>query len=113
MPSKDKSLFGQYQEESYGRDIIETPSGFVTFEIREQVCCIIDVFIIEEARRTGAFYKICKLVLDLALAQDCKKIVSWIPLESRTANTSLKAQLSLGMKVVAAERNVIRLEKDI
>lgn len=113
MQSKDKSLFGQYQQESFGREIIENSTGFATFEIREQVCCIIDVFIIEEARRTGAFYKLCKQVLDIALSQNCKKIVSWIPLESRTANASLKAQLSLGMKVVAAERNVIRLEKDI
>lgn len=104
------SLYSQYIEECFGRYVIEDEKGFVAYDIREDTCCIIDIFIIKEARRTGAFYKLCKQVHDIARNHGCKKIVGFIHLESKMSHASLKAQLSLGMRVVEADRGILRLE---
>lgn len=110
MLSKPKSLFSQYQEESFGRTTFEEPSGFITFEIKEEVCIIIDAFIIKEARRTGSFYRLCNQVREFAKEKGCSKVISWIHLTNKTAHLSLRAQMALGMRVVEAHQNVLRLE---
>ena len=100
------SLYSQYISECFGRHVIEDEKGFVAYDIKDDTCCIIDIFIIKEARRTGAFYKLCKQVHDIAKNHGCKKIVGFIHLENKTSHLSLKAQLSLGMKIVEANRDV-------
>lgn len=107
------SLYGQYITECSDRNIIETPKGFIVYDIKDDVCCVIDIFIVKEARSTGFCYKLCNQVREIALGLGCKKMVSWIDLRSKTAMQALKANLSLGMKVVEAQNNVLRLERDI
>lgn len=93
--------------------IIENETGFVTYDIKEDTCCVIDIFIIKEARRTGAFYKLCKQVHDIAKDSGCKKIVGFVHLAGKCSHLSLKAQIALGMKVVEANNNVLRLEYNL
>lgn len=111
MQSKPKSLYQRYVEESFGRTLLENETGFIVYEIKEDTCVVVDVFTIKEARRTGAFYKLCKEVEGIAKSAGCKKIVSFIQVtDCKTSHLSLRAQLALGMRVVAADHNVLRLE---
>lgn len=107
------SLYAQFVAECYDRKIIENDTGFITFEIIGPVCHILDVFTVKETRRTGAFYKLCKQVHEIAKESGCNKIIGWINLRCKTSTKSMKAQLAMGMTIGGSDTKSIWLERDI
>ena len=104
-----KSLYGQYIEARYGREILESPSGFVSYEIDGLDCLINDIFVTNDSRRSGEGRRLCEAVAQIARERKCERILSTIEIKANGTTESLAFQLSLGSKLLCADERFIYL----
>lgn len=108
-----KSLYAKYLEEKTNIEILESDYGFVTYEIQDTRCYISDVFTIKEKRLEGLMLKMCLEVGEIAKARGCDCVIGTVILSNKDSTEGLKACISMGMKLLKAENNVIYLIRDI
>ena len=101
------TLYAKYINEREGAHIVETPSGFCTYKIKNQECFIIDLFVAQEARKSGEARRLIELLNSIAHESDCNVITANILLADPGANTTLAASLAIGLSVKRANADVL------
>lgn len=105
-------LYADFVKESYGRDCIETPDGFITYLVSKDVCHIDTLFVSRGTRGTGkarAFYN----DLLAALPEEVTLLTCEIDTRSRVCSESLVTILSCGFKILDIQSPYIRIYKRI
>lgn len=107
-------MWAEYYKELWNRDTIETESGFICYQIQDETCHIVDLYVRPEKRKGIEAFKLIDTVCDLAKnIYKCKSLVGSVHLESRGSEYALATNLKYGMHLVGAENNRIFLRKDL
>jgi GNAT superfamily N-acetyltransferase len=107
------SLYGDYIKERLNREIFETSLGFATYEITGEECYIVDVFIKEEARKTGHGSWIADKIKEIAKERGCKYLTGSVVPSSNGSTESTKALLAYGFKIHSSKDDFIIFTKEI
>lgn len=109
------SLFAEYLKEREGIDTLELEEGFATYQIRGELCYVIDIFVQRAARRSRVGELLADTVSDIARAQGCKTLYGSIAPKFPGATESMKALIWYGFKIAELddERGLIMLTKEL
>lgn len=107
------SLLAEYSKERLNREAYENERGFVIYEITEDVCYIVDIFVRKECRRHRVASHLADHVERIAKEKGCKTLLGSVVPTANGATDSLKAMLSYGFKLQSSQANFIWLEKDL
>lgn len=108
-----KSLYGKYIEEREQRDIIENDSGFASYSFVDNMCYIIDVYVIPEKRISGMASNLCDQVCEIARRRGCGKIVTSVDPKTNGASGSMQVILKYGFKVFHTDGTLVWFEKEL
>lgn len=108
-----KSLYAQYLEEKTERKILETEHGFITYEIYDKCCYIVDIFVVREERLGGLAKEMCFRVGDIAKEQGCKFILGSVPVSNKDSTEGLKMCLAMGMKLHWTDDTMVYLIREL
>lgn len=106
-------LYEKYIGEREGLSLIRTEFGFLTCRMIDNTVFINDLFVDGDHRNSNEFFVLAKTCEAWGKARGAVKMRGVVWINTLIANDSLRAVLSYGLKVVATEKNVIVLEKEI
>lgn len=107
-------MWSEYYQELWGRETIETEHGFICYQILNNTCHIIDLYVRPEKRKSLEAFKLIDAVTDIAKnIYKCTELRGSVHLESRGSEYALATNLKYGMKLTAAEAGRIHLRKDL
>jgi ribosomal protein S18 acetylase RimI-like enzyme len=107
------SLFGEYIQETQGREIIEVDYGFATYIITGTQVYIEDIYIRPEFRKSAYASKLADKVKERAMAQGCTDMVGTVNCTFKDPTTALKALLGYGFKIHKVVQDVIVMKMEI
>jgi hypothetical protein len=103
------TLYEKYAREREGCEILENEFAFVSYRLIGDECFIQDLYVDKDERQMGKCRELIELLAELALGAECKSIIGNVFLNDPGANSTLKAALLIGFKVVVANPNCLTL----
>ena len=107
------SLYSKYVEERLGKCVYETSLGFATYIIKGEECYIEDIFVLDEARKTGHAAWIADKITEIAKNEGCTYLTGSVVPSANGSTTSLKVLLAYGFKLHSCKENFIIFTKEI
>lgn len=108
-----KSLYAQYILEREDFEIIESEKGFATFQIKDGLCYIRDIFVKRELRDKRVAADMADQITLIAKERGCVELIGSVCPEARGATSSLKVLLAYGFKLKSSQNNLILFTKGI
>jgi hypothetical protein len=107
-------LYAKYIEEREGLTLLQVNDfGFITCKMVDDLLFINDLFVETEHRHGSTFLQLAKKCEAWGKERGAKRMRGCVWVNTLIANHSLSAVMSYGLKVVASDKNVIVLEKEI
>lgn len=107
-------MYANYISERLGRDIIVYPDmGFATFQIQNEECYLVDIFVEKDFRRQDVGTRLADDVVKIAKQKGCTVLTGSVALNSKNPDASIKSLLFYGLNPVSANDNFIIFKKDI
>lgn len=108
------SLWADYVKEREGLDVLEKDYGFVCYKFfLPDECFVQAIYIRPQDRKNGIGTQLAKELEEMAREKGCKIMTCKIDHLEMNATLSLQAILSYGFKVIAADKQVIYLAKEM
>jgi len=109
------SLYSEYVKEREGLEIIESDQGFVTYQLFDKKCYIIDIYVVPEAREKDLASKMADQVEQIAREEYCETLMGSVCLNLSHASRSMKVLMGYGMKPVRVTQhdNMVYFEKQL
>lgn len=107
------TLYAKYLTERARAKVIETESGFITYRINGEECFIQDMYLLPEARRSGACRELIDQLKSEASSCSCKFITGNIFVDDPGCNQTIQAACGLGFRIRRAEAGVVLICLDI
>lgn len=109
------SLFADYLKERTDIFIIESPSGFVTYQYLPcgKVVYITEIYVIPSERKKGVASDLANLVAEKARQSGCTHLQGSVVPSTRGSTASLKVLLAYGMTLYSADVNMIYFRKEL
>jgi hypothetical protein len=107
------TLYAKYISQRAGYEILENEHGFVIYKINGEECFIVDMFVDNDKRGTGACKNLINSLVEIAKEKSCKFISGNIHLNDIGCNTTIVAAIYLGFKIIKAEFNILAIKKDL
>jgi len=108
-----KTLYGKYLTERTDREILECEDGFATFELNDEVCYIVDIFVDLSKRYTGLGSKMADEISEMARAEGCKWLLGSVDPLANNATESMRSLLIYGFELSHIEAPLIYLKKSL
>lgn len=104
--------YKKYQQELYGRDILETEHGFIIYKFfpEDSLLYIHSLYIDERFRKLSIGKNLEQSLIDSLKPDRC---LCYVDLETRNPELSLKAILAANYNILKVDSNKIVLEKRI
>lgn len=94
------SLYAQYIKERIGRGIVETDTGFATFEyINDDIVYIIDLYVQKEHRNQHVASAMADKICEQAIKDGKKFLLGSVDVTAKGAEDSIKVLEAYGMSV--------------
>lgn len=107
------SLYGEYIKERDGHEILELQDGFITYEISNEVCYIVEIYIRPHLRRAKIGSTLADTVVGIAKKRGCTILYGSVSLETKDPTSSTKALLGYGFKIHNYSQNLLWFTKEI
>lgn len=107
------SLYSDYLAETGQRGIVESDSGFATYQIAGVECYIVDIYIKPEHRKSGQASNLANQITEIAKAQGCKYLTGTTNTSFKDPTSSMKTLLSYGFRFLKQEPSLIWFVKEI
>lgn len=107
------SLYADYMKEREGIDTVEVDDGFATFNIDQDICYIINIYVRPEVRRSGVASEIADRVTDIAKRSGCRTLLGSIDPKTNGSTESMQGLFAYGFKLRYLDGPLIFLSKDI
>jgi GNAT superfamily N-acetyltransferase len=107
------SLYAQYVKEKRGLETLEHDWGFVTYEIKDEVIYLADIFVLRESRHQGKAAQLCQELGEIAKTSGCKRAFGSVDPSAKNSTEGVKLILALGMELVSIENGLIFFAKEI
>lgn len=107
------SMYADYAKERLSRETLETDYGFATYEFKDDLCYISDIYVVPEARRSKVGSDIASKIEAIAKEKGAKKLLGSIVPAAKGSTGSMKAMLAYGFQIQSCHENFIWLEKEI
>jgi hypothetical protein len=108
------SLYACYAQELLGRSVIETDSGFITYQYPDQNTVYIEnLYTIPELRKQNVAANLADAVAIEAKAKGCTRMLGSVVPSANNSTTSLKVLLAYGFKLDSATNDFILFSKDL
>jgi GNAT superfamily N-acetyltransferase len=107
-------MFADYFAEFCGDETLETPMGFAVYRFldAEQVY-IVHIYVLPEARESGAASAIADAIVEAAKKRGCKRLMGTVVPSAKHSARSMRVLLNYGMTPVGIEGNMVVFGKDI
>jgi len=105
------TLYAQYIKERQDHRILENEHAFITYQIKDKECFIVDMFVRKEYRRKGAGLSILNELK--AIVEGCAVITANIWLWDSNCHGTLQGALACGFKLVGTGDAFIRVVFDL
>ncbi|GAC1499986.1 MAG: hypothetical protein NVS1B10_03270 [Candidatus Saccharimonadales bacterium] len=107
------SLYKDYIKELYGRHILETDDGFMTYSFFGEECYIQDMYVVPQKRQSRVASDLADKIAELAKDHGCKYLTGTVFLSNNEPTRSLKVLLGYGFKLLRSEVDKIVLVKEL
>ena len=107
------SHYLEYIKEREGKEVYETPYGFVIYELKPDYCYIQDIYVVPAMRKAKVASHLADEVTALAKAKGCKHLLGSVDPRANNAHTSLLVLLGYGMRLYKTEKDIIYFVKGI
>ena len=107
------SLFANYRKERLGKDTLESPIGFATFEFADDVVYIEDIYVIPEHRKSGEASRLADRICDIARDRGCKRVMGSVAPQANGATESCKVLLAYGFKIFKSTPDLVYFVKEL
>lgn len=95
-------------------ECIETPVGFALYKrVADDAVWLADVFVVPEARRSGAGSHLADQVCDVAREMKCKYVLTSVDPTAPGATVSMMAILSYGFNVFGNDGRLVLFKKEL
>jgi len=106
-------VYFDYIKERENLDHIQTPRGFAVFKKVGEILFVSEIYVKEEHRTSGEFLGLYKKINEIAKFHNCSEIEGHVYIETNNPTDSLRAILSAGFIVFAADEDKIVLRKEV
>ncbi len=107
------NLYKNYIKERFGHELISTDKGFVTYELGNDYCYILDVYVLPEFRKSHVAIELGDKVVDLAKEKGITKIIGSVSLLANGRDISIKGLYAWGMRISHYEKDTIYFVKEV
>ncbi len=109
------SLYAEYLKEKSNDEIIENERGFASYRYLNEgkSVYIVDIYIVLNARKTGAASAMADLIVNEAKKKGCIELLGTVVPSSKNSTDSLKVLLGYGMSLQSSSQDLVVFRKDI
>lgn len=105
-------MYGDYINEKFGKDIIYSEHGFLTY-LAKDVFYIEEIYIKPEARHSGEGQELGLKAETIARDKKYKEVFGSVSIQSATATRAMRILLEFGYKLHSIKADLIFLKKDL
>jgi GNAT superfamily N-acetyltransferase len=102
-----------YFKEREGFETLETESAILSYKIQGQECYVRDIYVLPEARLSGAGTEIANLISELAKENGCTYLTGSVVPSTKGATGSMMAMLKYGFSILKSQDDFIILSKEL
>ena len=106
-------MYADYIKERANQELIATDKGFVTYELGQDYCYIVDVYVLPEFRKSHVAIELGDKVVDLAKKNGINKIIGSVSLLANGRDTSIQGLYAWGMKISHYDKDTIYFVKEV
>lgn len=108
------SPWAKYLKERLNVDSIETPRGFITYNIRDGVIFVNDLFVLIEHRKSGALRELFELLWERAPQNEegIRRVDGRIWLKIKGSEEMLAITMQHGFKLISSDEKSILISKE-
>lgn len=110
------SMWKDYMKEEYGREVISTLQGFISYKIHDKECMIYDLFIKKESRNVGAGKNLTDLVFFKAIESGCDAVTCLVDVHgvnSIKGTALVKTYSNNDFKIIGCDNDQIVMKRII
>ena len=108
-----RSLWADYQAETWGAKTIEQDEGFICFQTFPEHLYVQEIYVRPECRKEGVASKLAAKVEQIAVALGKSALTAKVDTAQRTAALSMQAQLGYGFVPFHAEGGIVWFRKEL
>lgn len=105
-------MYGDYIFEKFGKEIITTDFGFVTY-LADKIFYIEDIYIDPKFRHKANALDLGKRVENIAREKGFKEVYGSVSIHSKTATRAMRILIDFGYTLHSLKADLIYLKKDI
>lgn len=107
-------LYVDYVKERLGREsIVIEDKAFITYEMDETECYVVDIYVRPDLRKTGIMAEISEKIEKIARDNGCKHMTGTVQVTANNSTNSLSYCLSLGYELWDVQGKVIIIKKEL